>query len=828
MSLSKKGRTGLYWFGIISLVALIAVYAMILHLNYNISFQDIKLTANTAERFGSGFVREDTGELIPQDKIIVLNEGEEITLVKNMSNVTFKDRKLSFLTNGVSIRAYANDVGIYTYGLGNEGKFGKEVGLIHNNVDLMQVHSGQELKLVFKAYKNHATINMKSFIRGTDPSISLSILRDEAWIIFGCVVSGVWGFFLLGCGLYFRLKGSSDAQEMSFIGIFAIVSAAWMFTDSTLLQFSCEQMAIRYQASYFLFTIMIIPLVLIFRCRCEGSIVWITICNFGFVFLLILDTVLYMTDTMALSDSIYFTYALIDILAVTSVCYLIREVRKYNNKRLYTPLALFAMIVLTALIDIYLYNAGIIDNSTYCFKMGLMTFVALASASCFKSNSMVIREQRFMGYYRDLAFEDSVTGGHSQNYFVEEAERKIKADKNYVLTYFDLQQFKMVNDTVGRHGGDMILKQMYEAMSDSLNSNELMCHMGGGHFLMLLNKDSEKIINERLYDFKKLINRIPVGGMEDNRVNAICGVYYLNDEDLSIAEMIDRAVMARNEMRIEIIDGYGCGFYDDAVRDRLKRDNDLKNRMLNGMKAEEFRVYLQPKVDPMTGRVRGAEALARWMDPVEGMISPGEFIPVFENNGSIIQMNLYMLKGTIRIINSWLERGIACPVVSVNLSKVSIHNPLFMDEFSTIMEDKNTPVKYLEFEFTENMLYESAEKMNELVEKIHNWGSTCSIDDFGCSYSNLTMLKDIFVDAVKLDREFLMYHSAHKDRALRIVETIVNLSHELSMEVVMEGVETEEQAVFIKNCGCDMIQGFYYSKPLPETEFTEYLLERNK
>lgn len=827
---SKKDKInikGYYLFGLVSLVAIIIIYVLLLRTNYGLDYQDIKLKSSPVESFSHGFTREDTGEEISDTAVLILDEGEEITIVKTLPDITYGNRKLSMRTNGVSIRAYANDEGIYTYGLSNSETFGKEGGLLYNTIDLMQVKAGQELKFVFRAYKNHATVSMRSFVRGTDSSITLMILKNETLAIFGSVLSAFWGLILIGCGLYFRLKGTNDAQEMSFIGFFAVVAALWMFADSTLFQFTSGQMAIRYQASYYLFTLMFIPLVLICRGRCEGSVKLLTIENSGFVVLLIMDTILYMSGIMPLSDSIIFTYILIGTVIVTCCAYLIREDRKYNNRRLHNPLIFFLLLIIAAAFDLILYDGGLTDNSTFYFKAALILFTVMTSSSCFKSNSMVLREKRFMGYYRDLAFEDSVTGGNSLYYFMEETPKKLKYDRDYIIAYFDLQQFKLVNDTIGRRGGDEILKKMYQTMSDTLNTNELMCHMGGGHFLFLLKAEEEKIISERLYSLKKLINRIPVGGMDENRVNAICGVYYVDDEDLTLAEMIDRAEMSRNEMRIEVIDGFGCAFFDDAIRDRLRRDNNLKNRILNGMKAGEFKIYLQPKVDPKDGRVRGAEALARWMDPVEGMISPNEFIPVFENNGSIIQMNLFMLKGTIRIINSWIERGITPPVVSVNLSKISIHNPLFMDEFTSIMEDENTPVKYLEFEFTESMLYESAEKMNELVDKIHKWGATCSIDDFGCSYSNLTMLKDILVDAVKLDRDFLVYNASQKERAHRVVETIVKLSHELGMEVVMEGVESEEHAVFIKNCGCDMIQGFYYSKPLPGNEFEEYLIERN-
>ncbi len=413
----------------------------------------------------------------------------------------------------------------------------------------------------------------------------------------------------------------------------------------------------------------------------------------------------------------------------------------------------------------------------------------------------------------------------SFHYFEKTVQNLVKSSRKYAVVFYDIIHFKMVNDDVGRAEGTRILRAVYCVLEQALQKNEAICHAQGAHFFMLLEASDLNLLVKRLENMKKSMNKLPAGEMDTNQMSVCVGIYQVEKENLSVVQMTDRAIMARCASGIEMIDGFGYKLYSDEIRLKLARENDLKNRMLKGMEKGEFKVYLQPKVELSTGCVHAAEALARWEDPNEGMIFPAEFIPVFENNGAIIKMNLYMLRGVCKILKDWVARGWTPVVISVNLSKISIHNPLFISEFKSIMEDPETPVKYLEFEFTENAAYENPQKLSQLIDQIHKWGATCSIDDFGCSYSNLNMLKDVPVDVLKLDKEFFDINPENGERAMKIVSAIIKLAHDIGMEIVAEGVEDEAQASYLKEIGCDMIQGFYFSKPLSIERFEEYWRE---
>ena len=821
--------------------ALSAVYIILMIYTQKDLQKGLRLYPEQPDHFHEGFVNEATGEPVGGKHTLAVPRGEEVTLVKTMPEGLKDGCRLSVLTSGVRVRVYAGDKLIYASGLRDEERIGREPGRIINLIDLSEAPEGSELRLRFEAYKRRGIINVRSINAGTEAALLLHAMRMNAGVLFGCIFSGFLGLILLGYGIYFRAKGAGNSKEVLCVGFFSLLVSVFACTDSTLIQLFTDHLAIRYQLRYYMLTLLFVPFMILFKNRCRGSVRLLVAENYGLVALLFFNTGLYITGLMPLSDSISLVYGLWALLLVTCFAMLIREVRVYKNTTVIIPFVSYLFMVGSAVADFICYDAGWYDIDDLFFGVALLLFLMLFSVFSYRDNMSSLNRIQFLNYYRDLAFTDQVTGGKTRSWFVEEADRILKNNENYTVVYFDLIHFKMVNDTIGRTLGDGVLRAMYETLNGMLEKNEIICHAGDAHFLLLLAQTDKKALHERLYAMKQKLNEIPIGGMEHNRVGVIAGAYLIPEDKQSVPRMIDRAIMARNEMQIEVINGFGCGFFTEAVLDKLRREDDLKNRMLDGMKAGEFLIYLQPKVDPESGKIKGAEALARWMDPIEGIISPGEFIPIFENNGSIITMNLFMLRGTIRIINGWIKNGIQPVTVSVNLSRISIHNPLFMDEFTSIMRDPATPVSYLEFEFTENVVYESAEQMNKLVEQIHGFGSTCSIDDFGCSYSNLTMLKDIPVDVLKLDRDFLYYDGEHdltgqnhaemtdivSDRSLTIVESVVTLAHELHMEVVAEGVENKEQADFLKGCGCDMIQGYYYSRPLPEEEFIKYLKARN-
>ena len=233
-------------------------------------------------------------------------------------------------------------------------------------------------------------------------------------------------------------------------------------------------------------------------------------------------------------------------------------------------------------------------------------------------------------------------------------------------------------------------------------------------------------------------------------------------------------------------------------------------------------MYLQPKVDPVSEKVVGAETLIRWNSESEGMISPGAFIPVAEKSGQIGMLDLYMFKKTCQYLKHRLDAGRPMINVSVNVSKFGMDRLDFFDAYERIMKETGVPTQYLEFEITESMAFERVERLEAMIERIHELGAIVSMDDFGSAYSNLASISRLNFDVVKMDKVFFDAGFPENRHQYILVRNLIETFHNMEIEVVCEGVETREQKDALLELGCDMIQGYYYSRPLPEREFDEY------
>ncbi|HOO27606.1 MAG TPA: GGDEF domain-containing phosphodiesterase, partial [Lachnospiraceae bacterium] len=797
----------------LTVLLLAAIAALIFYQYFGVSYEDVRIRGNSIDCFGEGFVSEETGAGL-SDFPVCLKRGESITITKQLPDEIGQDEVLSFLNNGFSVEAFVDEEPVYQYGLANAAEFGKETGQLWNYISLQETMAGRQLTIRLYAYADRAYLGSSSFYIGSTGAMDMYILKMNFCVLFGTVLIVLVSVLFLIYSFYLKKKSLPGEKLFLYAGTFSLLFAVWIFADSTLVQFFTGKMTARYLVSCYAFMLMFLPLLLLFREGCVAHKIWLDLLQMLFGTAFVACTVLYAAKVMPLSESLFLFYFLVAAAFISAVIITVNEYRTYHNKAIIEPFVVLAILIVAGTGEIAARYAGTVTDSSPVFRCGLLLFVLFFFITILRRSFMILRKNMMAEYYKKLAFVDAVTKGNTQQYFEEMVPKQLENGINYGVVYFDIISFKMVNDDVGRTEGNHVLREMYQSLSNGIGAHEILAHAGGAHFIMLLENSRVWDISMRLYNMKKAINQLPVGQMKKNQISVCAGIYLAGHEKLSVSQMIDRAIMARNEDDIEIINGFGCKIYSDEIRLRMVRENALKNRMLQGMEKGEFKVYLQPKVLLMTGRVSAAEALARWEDPKEGMIFPAEFIPIFENNGAIIRMNLYMLRGVLDILKDWLKRGITPVVISVNLSKISIHNPIFMSEFSKIMEDPATPARYLEFEFTENAAYENPAKLNALIEQIHEWGATCSIDDFGCSYSNLNMLKDVPVDVLKLDKEFFGYEQKNKAKAFKIIESIIRLTHDIGMEIVAEGVEDESQVAFLKEIDCDMIQCFYHSKPL--------------
>lgn len=246
---------------------------------------------------------------------------------------------------------------------------------------------------------------------------------------------------------------------------------------------------------------------------------------------------------------------------------------------------------------------------------------------------------------------------------------------------------------------------------------------------------------------------------------------------------------------------------------------DIEQRQDVALKENQLHVFYQLKRNIFKDNWCGSEALIRWIDPIKGMISPGKFIPLFEKNGFVIKLDLFAFENVCKNISRMIDDGITPLRVSVNVSRSHLMHKNFLDEYFKLMKKYNVPPKYIEFELTESLVMENSEILVEIINQIHKFGCTCSIDDFGSGYSSLNMLKEFDFDVIKLDQVFFRGSNGFDDKAKKIVHSVIELCHTLNKTIVAEGVENKEIVNYLKKEKCAIIQGYYFSKPVPYEDY---------
>lgn len=428
-----------------------------------------------------------------------------------------------------------------------------------------------------------------------------------------------------------------------------------------------------------------------------------------------------------------------------------------------------------------------------------------------------------------LAFLDPITGGRNRAKFEMDAGGLINlAPKSmYVFVSLDIQKFKLVNDLFGIHAGDLTLRFVYTEILSHLHQDELVARVSSDTFSILMKNDSQSVIMSRILAMTEAVNEYNDYAQYKYVLNFAVGIYEIDDSSLDMTQLQDRATVARKQAKKTTSSSFCLfKFYSPEDRQRLQREKEIENKMKVALNNREFVVYLQPKQDLKTKQIAGAEALVRWQDSQYGLIPPNNFIPQFEQNGFIIQLDLYVFEETCRLIRSWIDEGITPIPISINMSRAHLIDHHFLDRYEDIRKHYAVPAQYLEIELTETLVFNNPELLSSIIDNIHAHGFLCSMDDFGSGYSSLSALKDIHVDTLKIDRSFFVNESMETPWDRHVVQVIIDLAKHLDMKVVAEGIETQEQADFLEEAGCDMLQGFLYSRPIPFKSFRKYLPEK--
>jgi len=410
--------------------------------------------------------------------------------------------------------------------------------------------------------------------------------------------------------------------------------------------------------------------------------------------------------------------------------------------------------------------------------------------------------------------KDSLTGLFSRKAFFKIVEEMIAAEEPgyYTMMCFDIDNFKVINDQYGTQAGDTILKNIAVILNKyTIPAKGVVCRIMADNFASLY--PSAFASTETINHIHKLLS-VPVDSIPP--ISFSIGRYVIDDLSLSPSAMYDRAALAMAS--IKKIYGTKAAYYDESMRKKILYEQEITSEMDIALKNKNFEVWFQPQYNHSTGALIGAEALARWRHPKKGLISPIEFIPVFERNGFIYSLDKYIWEQTCILLRKWIDEGRSPLPVSVNISRYDVFCDDLIDTVINIVRRYNIPVDLLRLEITESAFSKSTDQIIKVVSEFISLGFTVEIDDFGSGYSSLNTLKDVLAQVIKLDMRFLE-NSDNPERGGNILESIIRMTKWLGVSVIAEGVETAEQADYLKSIGCYYIQGYFYAKPMPYTEY---------
>lgn len=410
---------------------------------------------------------------------------------------------------------------------------------------------------------------------------------------------------------------------------------------------------------------------------------------------------------------------------------------------------------------------------------------------------------------------DSMTDLYSRGYFFMKVAELLEAnpDIDYNIVCINVVNFKLYNEVFGEKKGDEILIAMAEYIRENVGDSGLCGRFGGDRFVVLQEREREIADRKHFTETGRSIEGITVK----------FGVYEIFDRSIGIDIMCDRGFMAADSIRNRY--DVNVALYDAEMRTRLIREKTITESMESAVTNDQFEIYYQPKYDVDSVQIAGAEALIRWNHPELGYVPPSEFITLFEKNGFITILDKYVINKVCMQMGEWKAEGLRLPPVSVNLSRTDVYCSDIVEYIAGCIETNGLAASDIHIEITESAYTEHPAQIIAMVEKMRDNGIVIELDDFGTGYSSLNMLNEINADVLKMDMRFIQTKS-EQEAQQGILKLIINLARWMDMKVIAEGVETQEQLMRIRDAGCDYVQGYLFSKPLPAGEY-EYLIRNN-
>ncbi|QFG01142.1 EAL domain-containing protein [Psychrobacillus glaciei] len=438
--------------------------------------------------------------------------------------------------------------------------------------------------------------------------------------------------------------------------------------------------------------------------------------------------------------------------------------------------------------------------------------------------SDIFREKVVEKELEELTITDHLTSIGNRNSFNESLNNLINVSKQneykHAVLFIDLDRFKQINESIGNDGGDLILTEVANRINRIVQRKDIFARYGGDEFLLTLNNIHHQ--KEAAYyakEITKLLNKPFYINSDEIYITSSIGISFYPQDGISAERLIHKADKAMYFAKQNGRNQYA--FYFEELESDSKRLLLLESELRKAIQKKEFTIYYQPKVSIEKQEIIGVEALVRWQNEKLGFVSPGEFIPYAEDAGLIIPLSEVIIEKVCLDIIDWRNKGILNLLVSINIASLHFQQDDFIERINSILMQYNCSPRQLELEVTERTIMNDTEGIVEKLIKLKNMGFKLSIDDFGTGYSSLSYLNRFPLNYLKIDGSFIKQITSLKDKQA-IVDCIILLAHRLHIKVVAEGVETKEQVKLLKEMDCDIIQGYYYSRPIPSKELLDF------
>ncbi len=789
----------------------------------------IRLPMGHPKEFQGEWTDVDTGEKLDSDTPLVIAPGKSRKIRCRMrETMVSKGHYIAFWTGymdyAVAIdhkEVLKSDESDYAFGHESSEHWaifkihqepeGRELTLALTN----RMDSDQRFYLKYMAAGSAADIREFIFALNS-PKLAFVVLLD---------LLGILLFVYTALMKLYRVRSRSKKPPF-FLGLLCFTSGIWVFIDSPFPQYITGSLTARYQSFFAAMALIPMILLLLFRDVVKEGRRALNALLIAYDIWILIFMGAYVAGGIPLELGMLGTFGMLGIIAAVMICLLWINYRHNGDRHSIVTIVAFLFMSAGITVDVgrYLILGNTMD-ATVGYRHGVTMAILILIAVLSRDAVASLRDAQRARTYKDRAYIDKTTGGNTR-VFLDDKIRKVP-DTGRFFVFATFEAYSHLLLSLGEYKGSKLLKDIYRHMGITLNENEYMCYMGDSNFGFYLLADSLQEIHKKCF---RLQTQVEMAMSENQIVSSakISFAAYNNDQKgKSLEDMVIRCLAALKDKSPSLFGDIILHEYNKEAKRRLALEHYLEDHVDQALEDRAITFYLQPKVRLSDGRVHGAEALARWISEETGFIKPDQFIPIFEQSGMIRKVDLCIFRQVCEQIAEWMkETDVEVPVVSVNISKAAINYTGFFTPYRKIMKETGVPGKYLEFELTENIAYENIELLRQLIEDIHRTGAKCSMDDFGKSYSNLSVFGTLSFDIAKMDICFFNRGFPEDDEQNLLVTGTLNLLQRLGLTVVAEGIDNEKQVERLRALHCDMVQGYYFGKPMTCAEFRQLQRQR--